>query len=691
MRIYKHFLKHNSVTKELEYAPAGWEKSTRRFYRNLDLEGVFREDATSIRFVNTGDIFDKGGYHFIKDAVETDGITADIEYIRQIRDNFTYRFVDDYQGKLELNPKSGYIETTDFIEVKTIDSSILNKFITRQDIELNITDNQSLDNTVITSESLDEISFTPIDIYLRCISSGTSDETETVNNNNTITISASLYDGSVTLNEIGDNLSVNDPATNEIIYTNNKEQAATIIIDSLTGSYSDTLTYNPSNEIIPDNYTSKYLKKFVFSYGSNQVIKEIASEELNTGLQRPENFNGTFNLNSENLTFTLQPDETLKFRIITQWFADPSSQGIITSLTLVNNTEFYTFNFTEKTDGAEESAVSGYLLLKAFRQALRQITGVNDIFESNILQFTNYANLFVTNGFRIRGKEKNINFSFKDLFKALYSLVPVGIGYNIETEKFFLEYVETFYKPTYFEYEANDISDLEIKPSNRYYWNRLLNGYPKVEYEKFQGANETNTTSEHSSKFTTKQTYDIRNNFYGDSIGMELVRRLGLSSQDARQDDYNFIVDTESGETKQAGSGFSGFDGIEQYYNADYTPRQNIIRHTPLIGAEFIKETNEAIKFQKNSKNNNITYNGINEFDNIEQGEFLTLFIKPNEFTFDAIITNDFINELRDNPYRILKITDSLGIIRYGYILSCEFNPVELIATFELIETNINR
>lgn len=700
MKRFRHYLTYNGDVKELLRSPAGWRDSQRKFYRHNRYNSVFREDATEIRLVNFGETFDYGGYWWLKNYIDTYSPNIEVTYTRQRLDPYTQGYEPDYVGVLDLTPKSGYKEDKNYITVKTIDSSKLAKFIARDEIELNVLSNESIDGVAVSDfvTAPNVITIPKIDIYLNAFIDDSFSGSVSDYSGNLLEFDT-LLNGVILDNEIGDRLTVNKPAESDVIYNNNLSYESELQIISLTGNSNDTL--NLSGITASNTWTYRKTLYFV-SYDSSDVVVDtytrVIHEVSGSDNQTNRIFSTTFAISSTQITV---PNGGYVKCYVHIFF---NTGGTSPLISLSSSTGINNFQLQEFTEGAPNSSAKGFLLHELITRQLQLVTSetnTNKLLKSEITGRTNsefrtyssdgdISKLWLTSGEQLRGKDNPIYTTIQDTFTSINAMHPIGLGYDKVNDRFILEDVSEFYKDEAFSFTLDNVK-VSKEFVDIYYWNQCLNGYPKVEVEDFQGANEYNTQSEHSSVFKTKSTYNIRSTHQGSSIDVEVLRRLGNTSKDSQNDDKKYILLTDGSNVVQNGATYTGFDGIEQYYNPGYTPRQNVIKHTKLLSAEFHNLATEKIRFQSNIKNNNISYSGTNEFDDIESSEFLTPLIYPEKYSFEAFVTYDFIEELRTDPHRYLIFSDGDDNIYYGYIMNLSFNVYTKKATFELLRANINR
>ena len=162
MKKYQYILTYNSTNYTLTHNPAGWKDLSITYLRNEFYHSVLRSFTLSLRFPNvTG-----GGYSVIKAAYDAEGIYASVSVQIKVRNPNTNAYDALFTGVIDFNPDKFSIEK-DYIEASIIDSSKLQKFISRDTNEINLFATKSIDDVTIVAPTKKTIQFTPIDIVLK--------------------------------------------------------------------------------------------------------------------------------------------------------------------------------------------------------------------------------------------------------------------------------------------------------------------------------------------------------------------------------------------------------------------------------------------------------------------------------------------------------------------------------------------
>ena len=172
MKKYQYILTYNSTNYILTHNPAGWKDLSITYLRNEFYHSVLRSFTLSLRFPNvTG-----GGYSIIQTAYDAKGIYASVGVQIKVRNPNTNAYDALFTGVIDFNPDKFSIEK-DYIEASIIDSSKLQKFISRDTNEINLFATKSIDDVTIVAPTKKTIQFTPIDIITKSIATLSKTET----------------------------------------------------------------------------------------------------------------------------------------------------------------------------------------------------------------------------------------------------------------------------------------------------------------------------------------------------------------------------------------------------------------------------------------------------------------------------------------------------------------------------------
>jgi len=692
---------------------SNWQGITERLFRSVDYGAINLNQTLPINFPRIGSLAtDKGGYYFIDSAKNADGVKAQVQIEIKRLDGDTNSYVDSFIGMLDFRPSAGYNKQDEIIECKVIDSSKFSKFSSRDEIDYNVFSLVSSDSITMQdfTNPYTEATYKPVDIYAKCVSSGGLEGTRGAASIFTAALRWD-YEGVTSINEIGDRVKISTTPSNNTVYINETDIDVEITGVSVQG--------RAKFFFIVSSFTGTKWDAELLIISKSDIIGRINTQTIAT-------FTGTsaglINVD-EDFDFdliplvpdVLPPGEEYKFFFqfnltVTLGLAD-------LTVVITNEFDIYNYTFYEKTSGWPENQIRGLYSHEVMSRLIQLITSETDtskLIYSTLLgrpnsEFQTYVGNgtlgleFFTNGAQLRQLvNRALNINFKDAFKSLNAITPIGCWYDKTNDYFVIERIDNFYLSEYYTFNLGQVRDIKTTDFKELYFNTILTGYPKTEYEEFNGVNEVNTETEHEISIEEKTKYDIRSPYYGDTKGQEFARRRNVSvaaSKDTKYDNNVYITSLNiSNETIQGGlSDLAGYAGVEQDYNLTKTPRQNLQRHFKIIQSPLYKAPSDIFSFRKSAKDTNITYTDpetltlVNELNNLSQYAITNNIIDPELDEFEGIINEDIANEITENPHKIIKYLDREGNRKYGYIWEVEFNRYTKEATYRLIKVNENR
>lgn len=720
MKYYEYILtnENSGATHTLNNNPDGWDSLEETFYRHEIYNSVLYKESSNQMFVRKG-LNDEGGYQFIKNAYDADGIKAKVRLDRRKLNPYSQQYVSHFTGYLDFNPKSGIKFTDDGVDVNIIDSSKLEKFLSRDELELDLFSLESVDGITISDFPVAPSTafvFKPIDISLALQASGNFNEYASL----TVPylgfiIEKTQFAGTKIINEIGDRITIEDPTGGFTIYNNTTNQNTYLtninFIGSGTIDYVASSTFRIALSINFEIYDSigtlidtliAYRSPFVLYdniNGTGQLTYSIASPMLG------------------GISFIEVPSGGYVNFLSSVGVGAPILGGggnctIDVNLTLSN------LFFYEKSNGYPQSSVFGHMIHNAIERSIQLITSETDttkLLNANILGLSGsaggnqfraypsdgkYGNEFLFNGFAARQiLNKSLNVSFRDLFNSMSYVDPLMLWYDKVNDYFIIDEIDQAFKMEAYSTNLGEVKNLKTYPAQDFYFNQLLTGYEKTDNEDFSGANEINTETEHSLSYEVKVKKELRGNIKRSSIDIELLRRKNVSlyaSEDTKNDKQNYIVLTSGTYASQGDlSDASGFPNIEQYYNLTRTPRQNLIRWMKVLKATMFKHPTEEIKFVSSYKDSDITYTdpttglSVNENSNIPQTTVEKIF-NPEFDEFEAVYNDEVRDAIHADPHKYWEYYDRDGNIRRGFNWEVTGNLHTQKGQFKLLRINEN-
>ncbi len=677
----------DQVVDLLKVNPDGWSEVGLSFQRNLLTHGINRFYSFPLQFPAYQGI---GGYETLLKAYTDKAIEATMQLQVWKLNRQTSDYDLQFTGNVDFSVGS-YKDTIDYIECKIIDSDVSRKAKEREELNINLRSNRSVENENMFSVLTDSIAFPPIAIRLEVIETGNFNDSVTISPTDTFEdYPIYFYASNVEFNGIGNRLDTTngseDPATRTAkIYTNNLDKDVGIYItDTGFVSQNSQITFfDESGPAAPSAQLNIVARL--------QVIRE--DETIRTSVliqQTTYNVDDAFFGGSpiKSLPFTWDLTDAQGYYLVLQnerielvTEVSPTISGWGGVRAIYEGDITTNLNFYEQSGSVGTTNADSFYIHEAFYRVIQAITdnkSITNVFRSNLLgkldtQHGDYnavgkwANLILTNGFSLRDfPSRAINASLKDLFKSMDAIEPIGLGFDWNTGEHFIEERGYFYDTSYLMFDLGEINELEITPDKDRYFNEIISGYDgDYKYEDFQGANEFNSKTEHALSVPYKKKLNARSKYRADSVGVELTRRkqYSLSAvEDTQFDDSNFMLWTNNGSVIQGGSA-GGFIGIEDYYNQNITPRENLVRHSAVINGAMWKKQS-YVRFLKSEKKTDITYTteggkNVSEFDDITAEELsVANYYNPEIYKFQSYLTAEMINIMLTNPH---------GFITFAY------------------------
>jgi hypothetical protein len=172
-------------------------------------------------------------------------------------------------------------------------------------------------------------------------------------------------------------------------------------------------------------------------------------------------------------------------------------------------------------------------------------------------------------------------------------------------------------------------------------------------------------------------------------VGIEELRNLLYTNKanvDNNSDNDIFIIDTDGTSPVVISDGEIPYDGYEYfhtYYNTNFTPRSNVVRHGNIIKSNSWKSV-LPIKSQKTDKQFELEVNGIDENSDISVSELGETIFIPELYIFESYLTPANIQTLLSNPHGYIDFHYN-GVSYSGFIHKIELTDNNRKANFELI------
>tara|TARA_R110000850_G_scaffold87797_1_gene188611 strand:- start:3892 stop:5964 length:2073 start_codon:yes stop_codon:yes gene_type:complete len=316
-----------------------------------------------------------------------------------------------------------------------------------------------------------------------------------------------------------------------------------------------------------------------------------------------------------------------------------------------------------------------------------------------------WKELYITNGFKIRGFDETITISLKEVMESIKSVL--GYHYGIESNLFRVDSFSTFFNLD--PLMTLKINDIEETYNDSLIFNSIEAGYKDdTDYEERQGLDEYNIGAIYNHGFqSTDKKLDLISEIRADSYGVEFARRKQFEdfpTEDTQYDKDNFFIDCKVDGFLQPriwSDDYSvlptGVYSPETAQNLRLSPSSNIYRLSNTFAqiSDYRSGVTRFTSTEGNSKLATTLIGGfeIKENEDIQNNTLLYPIVQPidvsgiiklTEAQFDLLkgMTNGQMNAYRSIRY-FYKGEEQLGFLQ-------SYNN-EGDGTIKLIKANLRR
>lgn len=700
---YIHVLLSSDTGERLESddAPIGWDSTKINLVRDLKYLGVLKTITVEFQFIGAF-------YELLQRHRLRYGWDMNVMYRCYLRKGMVFQF----EGKINSTPSGSENRKMKRWKCEIIQSTAVQKFQNRNDTELNVLNEISLDQlpvapalrqpAIIRSKRI---------LFYSNFSGQLFTEADTLNH---ILPFWLIENGNPGVQQVYD--AEGDP--------DDPFQAVGIITMN-NCFYVNTLTENQTVQLKWDvNFSSIFsgsepsfeiklrfrLLKLHLDDDNNVVIEELKKYDYNGA---PVVGNFSFN-GSDNIV--VEPGYGLL------WVNERLAKDFGGDYVMMNNeglTDFSTTGITYNTAELEIYQDSIYadsthpviLPLELFENLVAQINGMavySEVFgrtDRGYDEDGEFALLGVTTGLWLRGvdidpkdedQKPKFNTSFSDAFTSYNWPVPLGV--HITDTEFRIDTLDKLFNHNV-NADLGEVDDYEIQPLTEFMHNEVLLGYPLNEYEQQNGRDEPNTTATYTNSLQVyKKKYDLRSVYCGDSYGIEFARRAGIvntGSADTKYDEKIFFIDLVRDEEGNLMSRrledillCEGVFSPETMMNVRISNGQNTLRHRKMLNVTLDKKPDKVLYFQSKSKNAKMrvvtTLGDTTEGQNINLGT--EAYFLPNAGVFKLPIKVQHLPGILANPLGLTKYTYE-GENFYDLLLNVDAETEKHTSTWRMIAT----
>jgi len=740
----------------LQKDPQGWKDLEAILKRGIEYHGTFYETMVQLEFACGS------GKEFIDNIYDTYGVDAVINILIEISctgsggtdisEDYSDDYSDEYGSKIDLPGTilfeefyegvldlSKYNKTSRSTFADILQSDFIQKVINRFETTVELTQNQSLDGV-----ELAPISGFPSDIILHGkevilindyeANGGISDSVFVLQQDG-INIEVPVIN---ILNDIG---GARDKLTTRYVYSfwqvgnpTGYDKTEPIFIN-LTGEEIEV-------DISWDIIGSLLLRHSLSFTGNYNLLLQVGGTQFSyvdypinpfvlqsiSGISFVANSQQTINVNATGSgTYTIPAGEKI---FLCFYITDVAGNN--TSPALFEFLDFTAtdFKFEIRNNNIFKNTQAKIYKIHESGAAISQrITSLENSFRSNLLGRKNseptqydengcFSFAGILNGKHIRGIESPLFCSMKDFYQSINSYYPCGIGFQKESGDYVLRLEERdyFYDNSQVILQCQFAKEVKYSVAKEYYTGDLFIGFKDWEVENINGLNEPNSKRKYTTGLKAiNNKVDLESEFIGGMYSIEFTRRKGLSTEDWKYDDKNFIICTSRNTdvngipnnmgVAEKNENFTTVNGIlnpATAYNLRITPVRNLLRHLRYIASSIYKSVGSVVRFTygegnfnaESQINDNLCTLGNygNELLSEKQDIAWDNTIEPStpvyipeyiEFEYPVSFANYLI--IKNNPYKCIEVSEGNSNFIKGFIIEVRWKPVGGIAYFKLL------
>jgi len=680
---------------ELQDAPQGWDATKFRIIRDLTYLGILK--SISVEFDFVGD-----GYEFMQRQRLLYGIDADVTIRQYYRNPNKFLF----EGKVN---QENYIEERKFhrYKVDIIQSSFVQKFQNREDVQLNVRNTFSLDRKPVAPASFKNGIIRGRSIFFYSEFLGSSQDAPQ-------TFSHTLP----FLNKESGNPGVNkNPYEVSVPQEGTNEEEAERLINDLYGTSSSSIYRN--NLVTPQTINIAFDTNFTLSYKGLPLpifIQSVGDIAQYAGYKIYFRVMLVTPIVGGGITTEVKHEATYEMTTGNYNFNYAATLEILPAQYLVIACEFHCLVFFYEDGDLDETFDLGYMpivmagvdlsnnlktevLYNSMHLTIHSDSSVpesthpillpHELFEALIVQMTDgefYSEYFgreelgyaqdgegaylaITTGLLLRGiplDEVQVSTSMRDAFSSYSTICFLGAIITDKTIR--IEPLDFLFNGN-IAVELGEVNDLTISPTKEFLFNSVKAGYPINEYEEQNGRDEFNTIYQYTNSLkAVKKELDLVSKYCGDGYGIEFARResiIDTGSKDSKYDSKIFFIDMiKVGEDiiSRRQEGILFVDGIfspETAMNLRIAVGQNMLRGRRFLNIPLAKK-NQVYYFQSKEKNAGLHL--VTALGTTIDGQDLNTggnaFFLPEDRKFKCPFTLSQFFAILENP---------LGIVSYTY------------------------
>jgi hypothetical protein len=677
--------------------PKGWESDQKELLRSEKYEGIFYVLSNNLMFY-------KDAKDALQSAYDIFGIKADIRIERESRNENTDVWEIDYVGYLDFKT---YKKNKNFISLKVNESKFFQNIEARFNEQFELERLTDLKNNPIPVLPYDVVSFEGREIFRETVFTIGREEGKPQNYYCQI---GAISSGSVAIPmDLTTRSDANAfaPAIDTTIQGDFSNESA--VVNNQTTSISNFRTNQLFYLTAEESITYKIKVKFKATVretsqivAPNKVFRidrcEFDDSNITYKWNTIESFVlGSITVSNNNVDYILNVDteidvdllegESLVFFMYNN--TNPSQGGRV--FLTVEDLEIK----METVDASRTTITNGITVNRAFQRLFRIITGI-DTYASDLLTIGTWADLLITNGFKIRNiPDKNITISLKDLYEAMNTIDDIAIviennTVRVENKAFVYRNIVGF--------ELGQVSEVERIIDEKAHFSAIEIGYDfNGEYEEVNGLDEFNIKNRYSTCIDTvenelKAVSKVRADAYGMTLAQQKQYEDNLKL-DTKYDKFNYFLDCKLNnvgiyELRKWQDDFedepTGIFSPASAFNLRLSPFNCLLRKSKTISSGLQKFPTELLIYSSTEGNSQLV-TLYPERAEIPNSELPVPFYLPEEIEFTRKISMIQFRQLVQNKYNLVKFVNEEGDEEYGFILNVKPNKE---GKFKLIKAN---
>lgn len=659
----KYTLRNDVFRSQIIAEPIGYNDDEKEFKRSLKVHGVFTKLSNNLKFYKGSENL-LGGYDYIVDVYNQQGINADILLIKEEQDPDDDTWQEAYRGFLDL---STLVTENNQASVKFNESGLNTSIKSRQSERLELGRLDTMDGDVLTELIPSKVALEGRNIFL--VSQLQTDENAasplSIQHNGGQIYQARAIPQRI-LGESDDSVqgptdlfidesgSSYDPGSTTHMFYAISDRDKTL---EITFDVDYTWTSNGGNTVRLDLVT--------YENGLDYDFKEFQT------LQTVSTNNGEINVNTQ-IEVELLAGESLTLSTHSTSTTDVNyTWGTLD--TLIEENSFFDASQADFILPFEALERMIHIIGNEEQALLSTFLGRTDVIRDSLIYTEDGEGSLtgITNGFYIRRiPDKQLQTSYKDFEESFDGVWNSGYGIEKIGFKEFVRFEDKkyFYQKRVLITLPNQASKIKRTVAKDYFYSGLELGYKKGGgvYEEAMGLDEYNNKN----TFTTiiqriTNIFSPLSTYRADSYGMEFARRKSVETnpvEDTRYDNDVWVMDLKRGSTSTFEQRLwqddfaaepTGVFSPDTAQNLRFSPMNLLVRRFGWwVKAGLSKYKKSYVRFSSSTGNSELTtqLTGGEEYTENTKVQVLDLenpFLLPEIIEFEHEVTTEILNQVQ--------------------------------------------